>query len=507
MVRILLLLIFTMHFAIATPAQPIIQRCFPDHSPEVLARVRAGNKMCPQEISARTQRRVTAQAALSKFMNLSLTTDQVPDISLVCSGGGYRAALCTLGMLRGLAKIGLLDATLYCSATSGATWTIASWMSHNMNLDDLTAFIKEQVNYTLDFEDLDTIQIIESMVQKLGNGRSVSLNDIWGGILSNVFLSSNTNVDNGNVVRFSDLAPQVAAGLHPMPIFLSAIGNTSPSYQWAEHTPFECGSPYLEAWVPTTAFGKKFDRGASHDPSPEESLGYMLGFCGSAYAINFSDLIQGVKETMQTEHNLSVPTDWLSWLPSGDGTRISPPKVWNFANKVKGCPLSSSSEITFVDGGLVFNIPIPALLRRNVKLHIICDATADALSVANNDMHIVQSYLKKYIYPFPPIDYPSLVTQKISLLTHPTNQQAPIVVYLPNFASFSSFKLSYTTEEFDQVVGGMEEAVVQNAEVFRQAIALALQQITKTRSAKPQEKKQGCVPCQQKRRKDQQNAA
>ncbi|ROL53790.1 Cytosolic phospholipase A2 zeta [Anabarilius grahami] len=54
------------------------------------------------------------------------TSDQVPNIALLGSGGGERAMVGLLGSLVQLEKAGLLELLLYLSGVSGSTWCMAS---------------------------------------------------------------------------------------------------------------------------------------------------------------------------------------------------------------------------------------------------------------------------------------------------------------------------------------------------------------------------------------------
>src|SRR5690606_16403596 len=83
----------------------------------------------------------------------------------------------------------------------------------------------------------------------------------------------------------------VIKGNVPLPIYTAIQTNPDP-YEWMEVTPFEVGSSFLEAYVPTWAYGRKFVHGVSIDKKPEQTLGYYLGIFGSAFEVNFEDLLR-----------------------------------------------------------------------------------------------------------------------------------------------------------------------------------------------------------------------
>lgn len=49
------------------------------------------------------------------------------------------------------------------------------------------------------------------------------------------------------------------------------------TWQWFELTPYEVGSPDIEAWIPSWAFGRQFYNGRSLQPQPELSMTVMNG--------------------------------------------------------------------------------------------------------------------------------------------------------------------------------------------------------------------------------------
>ncbi len=433
---------------------------------------RQDNDICSKEISTFNARIPRIVSSMQKFTGKLLEIENIPSIGIACSGGSFRAAIATLGLLRGLQAIGLLDAVAYLASLSGSTWTAAAWLTHDNNLNDLTTFLRNKLQGGLSISNVDEDAIFDAVFDKFKQTYSFSANDIWGGLIADVFLRTDTL--DAQTVKLSNLQDKVLSGDYPLPLFTAVIGETNPDYQWAEFSPFEAGSTYLSAWIPSTAFGKKFTNGASSDKSPEETLSFLMGLWGSAYAANFLDIIQAIKETVETEYEFSLPTSCFSWITWGNDIRISPPEVYNFAYKIPNSPLANEQNLTFIDGGFAFNFPFPPLLRRNVELYIVCDATEDGHSEIGNDMREVEAYAKKNNYPFPPIDYKKLTQQKLSVHTDENNPQAPIIIVVPNFEKFSSLKFSYTAQEFDKVMDGIENAIVANAETIKHAVMQAI---------------------------------
>lgn len=452
-------------------------KSWPGSEAQLIAAARVDNTVCKEELTALQARKSRVCSALKKITGKEYSPAQAPSIALACSGGGCRAAIATLGALRGLEKIALIDTISYLATVSGSTWTAASWMFHDKDLNSLMRYLQGKLFNTFSTDSLNEKAIIGGLISKFTSGRALSLNDIWGALIADTFLG--TDKQSGQDGYFSSLAPKVLQGRYPIPLFTSIIGETSPNYKWVEHTPFETGSSYLNSWIPATAFGKQFNNGISTDTTKEERLGYILGMCGSAYAINVSDAITNIIDTIESNHEIDLPdvASCFSFLPWGNNNRISPPTIPNFTYNLKSSPLQKNKTLTLVDAGLDTNLPIAPLLRRNIQIYIICDASLDDLSVISNEMRKVEKYAQTNGYKFPKIDYQKLVSNKVSVFADPADKTVPVVIYIPNFEKFATTKFAYTADEFNRVANGIDNAITQNVQKIYDAIALAMQRI------------------------------
>ena len=269
------------------------------------------------------------------------------------------------------------------------------------------------------------------------------------------------------------LADKASSGSYPIPLFTSVIGETDPEYQWAEFSPFEVGSTYFDSWIPASAIGKQFNNGLCFDPLPAEKLSFLLGLFGSAYAASIKDILQTIREDFEASYEVETPS-CFAWIPWINNIRISPPVMHNFAHNIETCPLSEKEHLTFIDAGVSTNLPFPPLFRRNVKLYFVCDASSDASSNIGNEMREVEAYAKKHKYPFPKIDYKKLSSQSLSIIIDEDNPQAPIIVYVPNLQQHSMFKFDYSDAEFNQLMSGIENVIVQNETPIKQAIVATI---------------------------------
>lgn len=444
-----------------------------DKNTELQAQVRFGNSLNTQESSVVEMRNLRAYKTLSTFLAQPLeSSSHIPLIGFSGSGGGIRASIATLGVLKGLEDIGLLGAVHYMAGVSGSIWTLAAWMHHKTSLDNIVCLLREKLKESLNLKNHKQ-SMVQAVEKKIAQRFTFSVTDIWGAFITNIFLAQPEN--NGHDAYLSDLAPQILSGDYPMPIFSSVIGETNPRYKWVELTPFEVGSDFLNSWIPSSAFGKEFKNGISFDDRIGESLGFILGMVGSLYAMSMTDLIDTVRDEINTK--LDKPLPQLASILSpwwNDNVRFSPPIIQNWGFKIPSIPLANECELTLVDAGLAINLPFPPLMRRGIDVHIVCDASLNAVTEGGNSLHDVEDYASGNNYKLPHIDYDKITSGKISVIADENSPTTPIIIYLPNFQTYSTFKFTYTPEEFDAVYQGMYTAVVNNKNVFVQAINRAI---------------------------------
>lgn len=461
--------IFALLLGIGISTHHILPSKAPSQTKKIsFAPARHGNELCTQEIEAVAARNQYAHATLQNFLQQPLAPQAIPSIGLACSGGGSRAAIATLGVLRGLEKIGLLDGITYAAGVSGSTWTLTSWMYHQqMNLDELTSFLKEKLRTEFSFKNVDRYLVGQRLVKKRKNSKKLSINEIWGSLLTHVFLSTPENTGQNSCI--SDLAPRTIAGNCPIPLFTAVIGQTSPHYKWAEFSPFEIGSSYLNTWIAPSTFGKKFTGSVTNDQYPGESLGYLLGVFGSAYAANASDAWTRFKTVAKSRYDVTVSAPFLSEFFEKTNFRISPPHVSNFARLHGPEELRDKELLTFIDAGVACNLPFPPLLRRNVNVYIVCNASG-----VPGSLQLAQTYAQENGFPFPPIDFKNIDTKRLSIHVDKNNSAAPIIIYIPNLHKFPTSKLQYSHQEFDMVLDDMEKAVVEHVDLIKAAIKVAV---------------------------------
>jgi phospholipase A2 len=439
--------------------------------------VRQNNTLCDQELITQKNRMPEIKAALEMLLNQQLNDNQVPRIAIASSGGGYRSMIATLGGMLGLEKTGILNTCMYFSTISGSTWMNAPMLARNESLTEFRSFLKQQTTKNLYIKDFDLSTITSSIIKKASYNQYVNLADLWGGLLADLLLEGLPN--QGQDVFLSSLAPKIQSGNHPIPLFSSIIDNTKP-YTWVEFSPFEIGSQTMHAWVPTSAFGKKFEKGTSTDAAPEVNLGFLLGMWGSAYASNFRDILKEI--FTKIEEIIAPPSNEIRccglisdiFNTIGEG-QLPPPTVFNPVHGMTKHLHADRPTISLIDPGVCVNIAFPPLLRRNVDLYIVFDCTDN---VFFNEMRNVQKYASDNGFKLPKIP-PIINADPVSIFVDENDPSLPIIIYLRNQVNYSTFKYEYTNQEFETLCTHMQTKIEQAQDKIVQAIKKSVENKTK----------------------------
>lgn len=457
-------------------------------------RYSATDELCDQERAFLSNRLPRVQKQLEKMLNKSLEGKRIPRIAFCFSGGGFRAMLLTLGFLSGAQKIGLVDATTYMAGLSGSTWTLAPWIASGNSLavyqKELPTKISKGLQNITNPSDIKTI--INLLMSKIANNQTLSSVDIYGALLANTLLTDLGA--NRFTTGLSDSHATVNSGAYPLPLYTCITTNVEP-YEWLEFSPYEVGSSYLQCYIPTWAYGRKFKNSVSVNTAPEQSLGYCIGIFGSAYAVDAEDIIRlstnsimNCISTLPTCLQSTVQSALTSITDSSlDEVRLFPSTLCNFTYQYSTSPLCTAKDLTLVDAGLSFNLPFPPLMRseRNIDIIIVYDGSADIIGVP--ELVAAQQYMQRKGLPFPPIDVTQAATNVISVFKDDTNPQCPIVIYMPriknpaysttfdpetcvNTGYCDTFNFDYTPTNIAELSGLAEFAVVQNANTIRQVI-------------------------------------
>ena len=472
------------------PAHIADEWLFPDPQEDtpVLVRFADYDELCTAEHTF-TQRRLSlVQQSFNKLLNNEIPINKIPRIALCCSGGGYRAMLATLGFLKALQDIGMLDCTTYMAGLSGSTWAMAGWIASQQSLDTYIAGLPKKLCNGLEaVKDPELLNILaKQLLNKAMHGQFISLIDIYGPTLANSLLTDSGM--NRLTITLSKSHAHIADGSLPLPIYTAVTPNVNP-YEWLEFTPFEAGSSYQKAYIPTQYFGRKFKSGTSVNFAREQSLGYMMGVFGSAFEFDLEDAVRQTPDLINTSISSFPPEiqpmmhriiDDLVSSPL-DRVRLAPSSLPNFTYKTTASELKENKTLTLVDAGLAFNLPFPPLLReeRQVNIILVCDASADITNFET--LQWVEEYMQLKGLKFPSIDYATAVTQTMSIFKNEQDPACPIVVYFPcikNDAYSTTFdpgscetngycntkNFTYTATQINELMGLSEFTVKQYAD-------------------------------------------
>uniref|UniRef100_A0A8D2KWI8 Phospholipase A2 n=1 Tax=Varanus komodoensis TaxID=61221 RepID=A0A8D2KWI8_VARKO len=258
--------------------------------------VRLGFDLCKEERRFLDKRKEIVSQALKRTLNLSEdpSTDEVPVVAVLGSGGGIRALTSFYGSLFGLQKLKLLDSVTYISGISGSTWCLSmlyqdpEWSCKDLggpisnaqekvSSSKVGAFSSERLKYY--FQELNTME---------NDGRKVSFTDLWG-LIVEYFLQQKEDQS-----KLSDQQEVVKEGKNPYPIY--AAVNVRPNVsgddfaEWCEFTPYEVGFRKYGAFVRTEDFDSEFFMGRLIKKYPEPRICYLQGMWGSAFAASLDDV-------------------------------------------------------------------------------------------------------------------------------------------------------------------------------------------------------------------------
>ena len=389
------------------------------------------------------------KAALEKMLNRSLDNKQVPKIAFVCSGGGYRAALCTTGSLCGAQKIGLFDAVTYATALSGSTWIIAPLVSGGLPIKKTKDYIQDCVAKPFhETTHEERILIANAIAVKKTYNQTRTLVDPYGDLLANRLLACLG--DARQMTYLSDQAKKVESGAYPYPIYTAIDGREEfiDGQTWYEFTPHTIGDRTNNIHIPTWAFGREFNNGESTNYAPEKPLGYCMGMWGSAFAANIHTILKKVVKTEDTQKDFDVTLKL-------QGKRLLPfwaevPNYMYNMNIENDETLPTKDHLKFVDAGLSdLNLPYPPISgicpERTADIIILLDASGGQVG---KQLTRTAAYAFKHKLPFPKINLENIDKKTISIFKDEHNPLAPIVIYMPRISDKEQWDANKEKSEF-----------------------------------------------------------
>uniref|UniRef100_A0AAR2LI05 Phospholipase A2 n=1 Tax=Pygocentrus nattereri TaxID=42514 RepID=A0AAR2LI05_PYGNA len=467
------------------------------------------------------KRKEVASRALKRALNLNTNPDpsRVPTVAVVCSGGGTRAMTCTLGSLRGLQKLGLLDTVSYITAVSGATWAVSSlygdpgWSVKKMD-EGMLSVQKELSKSMSSLFSPRLLQYYSSeLEQREREGHPVSLIDMWGLFLEQLIFGKK------KACTLSDQQRAVSEGQNPLPIYTAVNtkqdASVSMMAEWCEFTPFEVGFPKYGGFIPAENFGSEYYLGHLIKKLPETRISFLLefectGLCGSQRP-PFIYLTLS-KEPLKRDHKPAT-LDTLRVSPEAvvlSSFMNSRPVISKAFNFLRGFFLHNcysehstftswkdthldafpnkltpmDSRLGLVDSGFAINAGFPPVLRSHRRADVILSLNYSWDSDQFKVLKQTQQYCTDHQVAFPKIDFNKVASElqrEVYVFEDEDNPEAPIVLHFPlTNVSFRQYKtpvtknLTYAPQDFQRLTDLASYNILNNRDIITRALQKAL---------------------------------
>ncbi|KAI9481693.1 MAG: acyl transferase/acyl hydrolase/lysophospholipase [Benjaminiella poitrasii] len=191
------------------------------------AYVREGQELSEEEIRFAKARKQKMKAAFAFFIGVDeneVEIEDIPNIGIASSGGGYRAMVSCSGYLHAMNETGILDCVLYMAGVSGSTWAMSQLYSPLTNAsfrtlkDHLSSRIHTHIANLSNF--LNVLKasrhnakiILHGIIQRYyQQNKSISLVDIFGMLLGGTLLAKKVTIteqsshDNSHSSIYSEM--------------------------------------------------------------------------------------------------------------------------------------------------------------------------------------------------------------------------------------------------------------------------------------------------------------
>nr|XP_046175030.1 cytosolic phospholipase A2 gamma-like [Oncorhynchus gorbuscha] len=249
--------------------------------------VRLSDSINDEEIKYVKERKTQIKKWL-KGQGFNCELEDVPNIALLGSGGGERAAVGMLGSLHQLEQDNLLGSLLYMCGVSGTTWCMSSLYS-----DPALSLSKrcDEIIKKLRGPKVNLSKAVEWLKLRKEENQDINLTDFWGAFTASYFMKE----------MHTRCLSEDAHIIKPYPIYsaieLDCHKQDDTKGVWFEMTPYESGFSGLGAFIPTSCLGSKFKGGALREKRKEMDMVLLQGICGSAIAdmqINNDEVVKRI---------------------------------------------------------------------------------------------------------------------------------------------------------------------------------------------------------------------
>ncbi|CAJ2503449.1 Uu.00g108430.m01.CDS01 [Anthostomella pinea] len=454
-------------------------------------------------VSARKKKADKALAAwLKKQGNFSNSSQ--PTVGFTSSGGGYRALLCTAGVVQALdgrdsnfTTSGLYQALTYEAGLSGGSWFLSSLAGNNWpTVSYLRDNLWEQAfqNSLLVPANLLSISglteyaaVTTELAAKEAAGYPATIVDPYGRLLSYQLLQG---ADGGVATRLSGLTKLSNFTSHNVPypiITTTGVNGTGaqcvPPFSALiyEFHPYEYGSwdTGIAAFSQTAYMGTKLTNGeptiSGACTAHYDNLGYIFGTSSDV----FYDVCAVIEPSNSSSSGLqNVLEGIVNDVHEPDFQDLFGVYVNPFY-KYPGSPMVKDEEVlTMVDGGATDqNNPIWPFIQpagRSVDVLIVNDNSADNTDNFPNGTEIIQTYQNAeaagltLMPTIPPVDtFVSQGLNKRATFFGCNETDTVFIVYLPNVnytydSNKPTSKVQYAVAETDAMILNGNAIATQN---------------------------------------------
>ncbi|KAJ7751925.1 acyl transferase/acyl hydrolase/lysophospholipase [Mycena maculata] len=415
------------------------------------AHLRRCNALSPEELAFLDARinRIADEGTLAQFLGLpegeEVDPRDVPIIGLGGSGGGMRANLGFITTMIAFQELGLWPNVTYLAGVSGACWGLAAMytlplappLTAPLSAHPLLDHFKQITGtHPLSAGGVNKVSAAAGGVQALlgplsekrKNGQEVCIIDLYSTLTSAYFWLLGTGEGGAGVVEASSLKwthayenGKLGEGREPWPM-MTAVRHERPWadwksptepfsdhetanskehsdetdawWQWFEFNPVEVGSEELQGWVPTWAFGREFNHGASTQNLAEYSLALLMGLATAAPAAPLSSILGTIWRNLPQNAFGSMLRHVTQTVSKEVGDKemdridnVNPVHAGNQANPFfgaqkaphRGNGFENSPRVHLVDSGMANNLPMHVFLHpaRDVDVMILFDASSD----------------------------------------------------------------------------------------------------------------------------------
>ncbi|KAM9443724.1 cytosolic phospholipase A2 isoform 1-T2 [Clarias gariepinus] len=261
--------------------------------------------LCDKEKLYRQRRREHVMLGIKKLLNnekprfLPSSSQEVPVIAVVGSGGGFRAMVGFSGVMKALYESGVLDCTTYVAGLSGSTWYMSTLYSDPDFPKKGPELINQELMKSVSSNPLRLLlpqhitTYIQALWSKKANGQPVTFADIFGMLIGETLIPSRMDT------KLSEMQEKINEAQSPLPLFTCLHVKPDVSElmfaDWVEFSPYEIGMSKYGTFMTPDLFGSKFFMGTVVKKYEENPLHFLMGVWGSAFSILFNRVL-GVKD-------------------------------------------------------------------------------------------------------------------------------------------------------------------------------------------------------------------